>query len=277
MKRKTMLVAGVVVVVAVVAVLLVSYLTNPYSGYERAYDKLFKTGSMELNLTADVKLDSKDIKATGNMKTQNANGLVKFIYKLNANNQDITMFSDGTNVYKEAEGQKTMMKAGSKPAQGERAKFDMAMFENQFATMIEAGKLKDIQLLEKVTENLATKVNTEKTADGKRYEIILSDTLATKVFQSLVNEQVDKNMGAATDKPKFTLNSFKYYATENAGGYLSGINYLADVVAVMPASLTGESADKTIKMNIDIKMEVVNPGQAVAVTLPDTAGYVEQK
>jgi hypothetical protein len=277
MKRKTMFLTGIIAVVVIVAALFFIYASNAYSGYEKAYDKLFKTGSMEMNVTADIKMDSKDIKAAGNMKTSNANGLVTFLYDMNANNQHIVMFSDGVKVYRELNGEKTVMSAGSKPSQGERGKFDISLLENEFASMIEAGKIKELQILEKTGENLVTKVNTEKTATGKRYEITVSDQIATKVFQTMVNEQVDKNAGPEVSKPKFTLNSFNYYVNENSDGYLSGINYLAELDMVLPASLTQEPSDRTVKLSIDLKISFVNPGKPVSFTLPDTSGYTPQQ
>lgn len=271
MKKKITIFTGIAVVVIAIAVLAIAYLTNAYSSYERAYDKLFKTGSMELKLTSTVNMDNKEIKTTGTMKLANDKGVMKFVADMFANGADIKMFSDGKYVYRDIDGQKTKMEIGGKPSQGEKGAFDMKLLEQEFANLLEPGKIKETKILDKVDESYVSKITKKSISTGKQYTIKLSDKVADTVFEALVNSQ--KDSGANVSKPEFTKKSFDFFVFENKKGYLCGMNYVVDMDMKLPASLTNESSDKKSKVKINMKVEVVNPGQAVKVVIPDTNGY----
>ena len=266
MQKKIIILGGIVAVVVIAAIFL--FLGNtPYNGYASAFNKLYNSGSMECNFTSKVTMDSTDTTATGNMKM--TFDTKKFYYKMTANNSTITQFYDGTYIYQDNGTKKTKFKAGEK-TQETKGEFDMQYYEQEFASLIEAGKIKSSGLIDKLNENIITSINKTASGSDKKYEITLANQITTKYLESLLNET------SGTDKPTVKLNSFKYIATENASGFISSINYLIDCQITLPASLTKESAEKKLATKIDLKMDVVNPGTKAEVTLPDSSAYTQQ-
>lgn len=265
-KNIVIIVAAVVVVIAVVAVVIFN--TTPYNGYASAFDKTTKANSLNFDTIVKVTVDGKETTATGNMKIKNLSGNINFINVMNIEGKQITQFTDGENIYKEENGQKTKFKIGDKPQMTEKGEFNMDYYAQEFSGLLDASKIKDLHIVEKLDSKVIEKMEKKTEGSATVYDITLATQLVNDVFAQVINAEME-----GAEKPACTLKSFKYKAAENASNAIGTITYDIDMDVVFPPSLTKENAEITKSVQIQLTMNMIDPGTAVEFTLPDTSGY----
>lgn len=274
--KKIALIAGAVVLITIVSVILISYFTNSYIKYAAAYKKLFNSGSLECNFTAETDVDSKSFKSSGNMKIkQNDKGQMMFLLDVTSDDSKLTEFTDGKYIYNDVNGEKTKLKIGEKSTvlqqdQSSNEKFDIDLYEQKLSSFLEAGKIKDLKLIDIVDSKYIKKIQSKTISTGKQYTITFADELSSSLSSVFEDVQTNNNN---SEKAKINIKTIKCTFNENSSGVLSGANYAISFDTVLPSGLTGEDKDKTLPVKINIKMTFVNPGSAVDFSLPSTDGY----
>ncbi len=265
-KKLVIIIVAAVVVVAAAVVAVVVYSTNPYTSYARAFDKTTSVGSLEFNTAMTATMGGETTTATGNMKLRDFSGPnVNFLNTMDIGDQTITQFCDGENIYQDNGGEQTAFAVGDQPQPAEKGEFSMEAFLQEFSGLLDASKLKDLQIADKLDSNIIQ--NIEKS--GSNYNVTLAPQLVDELAASLINSSMEEG----ADNPTVSVNSFSYVAHEDANGYIDTITYKADMDVTIPASLSGEDRDITENVELDVALQVVNPGKPVNFDLPDTDGY----
>lgn len=261
--KKIIIIVGAVVVVAAIVVGVLLYGTNAYTGYARAFDNTTKTGSLEFDTKVSVTMDGKTTTATGNMRLKDITGNVNFINTMTINGQTITQFCDGENIYQDNGVEQTAFAIGDTPQPTEKGEFSMDSLVQEFSGLLDASKLKELQIADKLNQNIIQEIK----KSGSTYTVTLAPQLVDDLVASLINATMEES-----NSPKVAVKSFNYVANE-ANGYIDKITYTADLDITLPAVLTGESGDVTKNVLLQVEMAVVNPGAAVDFELPSSDGY----
>ena len=243
---------------------------DAYSSYSAAFKKTNQITSTEYDTIVKVTVDGQTTKATGNLKIRGINSTVNFVNEMNIDGNRAIQFCDGEYIYVDSGDEKIKFKIGEQPetANRERGEFTMDSFISEFFMLLDASKIKDIKIVEMVTQNIVQEIKKTDISGGTQYDLILAPQLVDELFQSTLQEQ----LGDA-NTPECTLKSFTYKATANKDQYLTSITYIIDMDTVFPAELTGESADSTKSIQLEVTLNYVNPGQAAEFDLPSTSGF----
>lgn len=247
-----------------------------YTGYKDAYQAMTEAGSVSVDVSLDLKTSSESVEANGNLKMSSAG---EMYYEMAVNDTNVVQFvKDGT-LYQEINGEKskysTSEKRSEKPetAQDDGKKqegsgFNLTAFMEEFATMLEAGKIKEMGLLDPIPENVISGITVSDSDSGKTYELDMPDSFVEKLFNVMIEDQVSDQAYALQFS---NLEDFKCTMHENDKGVLDGMHYSGVTDVTVPAALNGE--EEVIHLDIILELSVENPGQAVEIPSPDTAGY----
>jgi hypothetical protein len=144
--------------------------------------------------------------------------------------------------------------------------FDTSGFLGDFASMLEAGKIKELGLLSPIERAAVTKT----TKNGDVYTLEVSDAIVKKFLNTMAEDQA----GTSDTIQVSDLKDFKYTATIK-NGVVTANTYSCSVTVKVPGSLMSDGNAVSYKLSLSIKVEYNNPGQAVSITLPSTEGYQE--
>ena len=274
--------------------------TDAYDTYASAYNKVSANGGIDANLDVELTMDGKTNKYTGNFVVDNVNNMI--YYTMTSDGKTTTQFSDGKYLYtdrgdqkvkfdlskdapaaapqqdKENKGQAApqgqpgpdgQAAPGGQPAPSADAKapeFDTANFLNEFSSFLDAGKVKELGLLEPIAKAAVSKT----TAEGDVYTLEVADSIAEKFVNTLATQQA----GNADAVQVEDLKNFTYTATVK-DGVVTGCQYSGDATVKVPGSLMTDGKDAEYTLNMKINIDFVNPGEVVKIDVPDTKDYVE--
>ena len=196
-------------------------------------------------------------------------------YEMKTDNGSTIQFSDGSYLYTQQGDHKikySLKPSGNNgdptaPENSEGApEFSTSDFLEQFSSMFEASKIKDLGLFDPIPQAAVVKT----TKNGDVYTLDVSDAIVKKFINTLaVNQAGTSDTVQVTD-----LKNFKYTATIKSG-VVTETTFYGDVIVNVPASLTGSGEAKEYSVNMDIKITFNDAGKAVSISLPDTDGYEE--
>ena len=262
----------IAVVVVAVAVGLIVYMSSPYTGYSTAFGNSTKQTSMEYNTSLKVTMDGEVTKATGNMKIRDVMTKVNFVNKMEIGDLSLTQFTDGDYIYMDDGREKSKYKIGDKPESQPRGDdkggFDMDFYIQEFSILLDASKIKDMKIAEKLNQNIIQKISKTGSGSDTIYEVTLVDSLVTDIFNTVVDEQL-----ADESSPDCKFRSFSYKATADSKKLIKNVTYYIDMDVTFPAALTKESGDMKKSVQLELAMDYVNPGQGVSFSLPSTDGF----
>jgi hypothetical protein len=263
MKLRTVII--IVVILALGAAGALFYLNTPYYGYKNAFEKTLKVGSANFATVVTANVDGDLISASGDFKMTFDGRDSIFINVMQIEGQTITQFSDAAYVYSDDGKSKMKFKIGDDPNQRvdkEEVKFDVQKFTSEFARLLDASKIRDLQILQQAEENIIDKI-TKTTENGKTvYNIEISEQLVDNVVDSVT---------AGAEDVSYTLNEFTYRTT--ADEYVEKLEYLVDADVTIPGKYTESGADETKNFRLELSMTAVNPGSPVEIILPDTSSF----
>lgn len=251
-----------------------------YKTYKDAYQKMSEPGSMDADINLKLTTDSDTVTADGNMK-MNRDGAM--YYEMKVNDTEVTQFTSGDKLYSDINGNKAVYStSGSsdnekpKPDGGNEQKeeatgFDVNAFMEEFATMLEAGKIKEMGLFDPIPQASIKSLEVEKVSDGKDLVLTVPDSFVEKLFNVMIEEQVSDEDYALSFS---NLKDFKCSMHINSDGVLSAMSYSGNTDVTVPEALTGED-EEVINMDIELSISLNNPGQSVEVPQPSTEGYEE--
>ena len=283
MKRNTCKAIAILMTIALIAGLSAcggGGSTSDYDAYATAYRRVTAEGGMDVDLSVKLNMNGTDKEASGNFKVDNSGDNTILYLSLDIDGEHTTQFSDGVNMYTDARGQKVRYPLGEKQ---ERVKekddpqpteenagaptFDTNSFLKEFASFLEAGKIKELGLLEPLNSAAVSKT----TREGNDYTLTVSDAITTRYLNTLASNVMADEEETVEVKD---LKDFTYKATvEN--DYVTKLNCTGSMTVLIPASISDTGAEASYDLTIDLTASFNNPGQAVTITLPSTDGYVE--
>jgi len=267
------------IVIIIIAVVLIggiagyfAYSSSAYTGYAAAFGNSTKQTSIEYDTELSVVMDGQTTKATGNMKIRDVTTKVNFVNVMNIDGKKITQFTDGEYIYIDDGQSKSKFKIGdqpdTQPRGDDKGGFDIDYYIQEFSVLLDASKIKDLKINERLNQNIIEKITKEGSGQKTKYDVTLAPQLVNDIFNTVIDEQF-----ADAASPKCKLNSFSYSALANSSKLIESITYYIDMDVTFPAQLTGEGSDSTKNMQLTLTMDYVNPGQPVSFDLPDTGGF----
>lgn len=268
--KKTLIIA-----MLLLCAILLSACGDAYTKYSAAYKKISANGGINANITTNLTMDGETKTYSGNMKIDNKNNLL--YYEMSSDGNTTTQFSDGSYLYVDRGSEKIKYSlSGGKPSDTpsqqsggkpeETPTFSSTDFLNQFASFLDAGKIKELGLLDPMNKTAVTKTS----QNGNTYTLEVSDAVVKKFLNTMaVNESGSSETVQITD-----LKNFKYTATVK-NDIVTGVTYAGDVSVNVPASIMSSGSAADYSLSLDIKIDFVDPGSAVTVTLPATDEFKE--
>lgn len=251
---------------------------NAYDEYAAAYNKVSANGGIDADISAQVTMDGETNTYTGNFKVDNGSNTI--YYEMSADGETTTQFSDGEYLYTERGDTKSKYALGGSQPSGvpssqgdgqqpnkEAPEFDTTNFLNEFAGFLDAGKIKELGLLEPIAKAAVS----ETTKSGETYTLKVSDA----IVQKFINTMAVDEAGTDDTVQISDMTNFNYKATESNGVIVS-TSYSGDMTVNVPGSLMSDGNDEEYSLSFAIDVDFNNPGDAVSVTIPDDAdSYTE--
>ena len=246
---------------------------DAYSEYASAYNKISANGGINADIKATMVMDGETRVYSGNFKVDNKSNIL--YYEMTSDGQTTVQFSDGSYLYVQRGNEKIKYALnGEKPAgaQNQRGdapgtavpEFNTSDFLNEFASFLDAGKIRELGLLSAVEKAAVSKT----TKNGDTYTLDVSESIVKKFINTLaVNQSGNSESVQVKD-----LQNFKYTVTVK-DGIVTACVYSGDVVIGVPASLMADGNAKEYSMKLTINIDFVNPGTAVTVDIPATDEY----
>ena len=142
--------------------------------------------------------------------------------------------------------------------------FDASSFLSEFASFLDAGKIKDMGLL----TPLSKLVVSETTVNGNVYSLDVNESIVSTYLDSLKS-----SIMADPDKLEIEkLDNFAYETTIE-GDYVTNVKYAGDLVVNIDSSISPTGEDVTYTLKLEILVKFNNPGGEVDITLPSTEDY----
>lgn len=251
--------------------------SDKYGDYQKAYEAMSAPGSLDADIALDLVTDSETVKASGNMKMNQKGSMY---YELKVGSTNVVQFVKDGILYSDIDGVKTTYDTKSKsnekpkteggqPMKEDGSGFDLSAFLEEFATMLEAGKIREMGLFDPIPKEVVKNVTVSESGGGKEYVLELPESAVEKLFNTMIEEQVSNEAYAL----KFSnLSDFKCTMHVNGSGVLDGMHYAGKTNVTIPGELTGGS-EETIPLNIAIDITINSPGASIEVPSPDTSGF----
>lgn len=244
-----------------------------YDSYGSAYNRLWAKGGINANITADLQMEGETRHFTGNFKVSNPDDLLYF--EMEGSGGKTIQFSDGQYLYTIQGDNKTKYSlqgsSNRQPTQEENEiteapEFSVSDFLDEFSSMFEASKIKDLGLFDPIPKAAVTKT----TKNGDVYTLDVSDTIVQRFLNNLATSQSQSGDTVQVTK----MQNFKYTATVK-DSVVTAQTFSGIVTVKVPASLINADSDKEYQINFTINMDFVDPGSAVSITIPSTDDFEE--
>ena len=244
--------------------------SDVFTKYSTAFDNTTKIPSMEYNSTVKIMADQQTYTAKANMKVRDITKKVNFINTMDLGNMQVIQFSDGDYIYVNDGNEKTKQKIGARqePERRERGAFNMDNYIQEFFMLLDANKLRDTKITEKLSQNNVENITENSVSSGYEYDVELTRKYISEIQNAIFNEQVNE-----PNAPKNTFISFSYKIEATKDEHISGVVYNINFETLFPSILTRENADITKNFQLELRIDYVNPGNPVQFSLPDTSGY----
>lgn len=285
MKRKILKSAAALIVGAVL-ILTAGCGGDAFDTYTTAYRNVMAKKGFDADLEGTFSMDGETKTVSGNFKVDDSGDKTILLLQVGLDGENITQFSDGEYLYTDARGTKTKNKLGEKSSQedsrqdpeggpnggpdggpGEQKsgpEFTVSDFLEEFASCMEAGKIKELGLLSPLEKNYVAKT----TVNGNKYNLAVSDAVLSKVLEILSSSI---NMGG--DSVTLSdLRDFNYEAVVE-DKFVTSVTYSGKMTATVPASVSGTGEEKAYDLDMTIKATFNDPGSQVTITLPSTEGF----
>ena len=257
-------------------VLLVSCgASDPYADYSKAYEKTASVGSLDVDLKFDLKQGSDKMSSGGNMKMNSKNDVY---YEMEVNGTKITQYVTGGEIHTIIDGQEMAASTKDKDKGVEKADpngegvndktnsiFNTEKFMEEFSGMIEAGKIKELGVLDPIPSRYVKTIEESESGDDTVYTITFPDEFLNSMLKTMINEQNSDKSPITFDE----LKDFKCTVKENKDGYVYEIKYSGYTNFTVKGEYMTSGSEETFKLNIDLKMTINNPGTAVEVVIPE--------
>ncbi len=251
---------------------------DSYSDYSDAYKKTAGPGSLHVEFDLKLEADGEKMKSAGNMKMDKDNNLY---YEMELNGSEIVQYVVDGQVHTIVDGEEIVTSIDDKDSGAERANpdggegepnektdgtsFNLDKFLEEFSGMLEAGKIKEMGVLDPIPSRYIKEITSEK--DGKivTYTITFPDEFLEALLETMTAEQTN-----GSDSIKFSdLKDFKCIAKEDEDGYLYYIRYTGFTTVTVPGEYMEDGKKDSFDLEIDLRMTIQNPGKDVKVKIPE--------
>jgi len=266
------IIIGIIAAVVVIALAVGAYLifsSNNYSLYTKAFKNTFDVDSMNLktNVKAVMTADNSGIEATGSFKISGMQTPpTKFVNTMKIMEMTITQFSDGVYLYTDDGTNKNKIKLGDQPDSKEEEReyqdFSFEAYVGEFTSLLDVSKIKQLNALEPVAEKYVDKIETQSVTGGKKFTV----TLLPQAIDELIATFLSENLTNKSLSPKVKVNSISYLVTISN-------NYISEILFRINMDVTAPNENTAKNIRVDFTITPVNPGSAVKVELPSTAGF----
>lgn len=252
---------------------------DAYSGYNSAYRKMSETGSLNVLFSLEVDDGTQSMSSTGNMKMNAQN---EVYYEMTINGKDIMQYVQDGEVHTFVDGQEQVTstsntdrgvdRANPEGGQGEpnektdNTGFNSAKFLEEFSGILEAGKIKEMGVMDPISKNYISKITSSQSGSDTVYTMTFPEEFLKVLLNKMVKEQMQSSGGTLSFD---SLKDFECIAKENSSGYLYSIEYKGYTTVTVPGDYTNSGEAETFDLHIDLVMEIQNPGTAVEVVIPE--------
>lgn len=250
---------------------------DAYSGYSDAYKKTSSVGSLNVVFDLSVGDGSQTMKSSGDMKMNGSD--LSYVMKINGN--EVSQYVKDGKVHTFVDGEEQIASIGNKDKGPEKADpeggkdqpnektdgngFNSEKFLEEFSGMLEAGKIKEMGVLDPIPSNYIKEITSSESGGETVYTMTFPDEFLSKFLEALTSEQTE----LSSDKITFDkLKDFSCTAKKNADGYIYFIEYKGSTTATVAGELMASGTKETFDLSIDLQMTIQNPGTAVEVTIP---------
>ncbi len=252
---------------------------DAYTDYNNAYKKTASPGSLNVEFSLTVDSGDGDMDSSGNMKMNNKG---EVYYEMEINGKEIMQYVEGGQVHTFVDGQeqitftsdknKGAQKADPDGGQGrpnektDGTSFNTEKFMEEFSGFLEAGKIKEMGVLDPIPSKYIKEITVTEQSGKKIYTMIFPDEFLQILLNAMIAEQVGDNSNGVQFS---NLKDFTCVSKENTDGYLNYIQYKGYTTVTVPADYMADGKEKSFDLSIDLEMDIVNPGTAVDVIIPD--------
>ncbi len=251
---------------------------DAYSSYSEAFRKTAGTGSLHVLFTLDLDDGETEVTSTGDMKV-NASNEVNYAMEINGH-EILQYIKDGqirtiiddkemiASTDQKDQGVERGNPDGDKDAANEKADgtaFVAERFLEEFSGMLEAGKIKQLGVLDPIDSRYIKDMEVEKEDDGTYYTMTFPKEFTQIILDIITSEQKD---AAGTAIVFSDLQDFSVVSRENSDGYLDQIEYSGYTTVTVPADLTEDGEEMSFDLDIDLTIDIQDPGTEVKVEIP---------
>lgn len=251
---------------------------DAYTGYSDAYKKMSEPGSLDVLFDLSVDDGSQTIKSSGNMKMNSDN---EIYYEMNINGKDIVQYVQGGQIHTIVDGEEQTASTSDTNQGTQRANpeggegqpnektdgtgFNSAKFLEEFSGILEAGKIKEMGVLDPISKNYISEITSSESGSDTVYTMTFPEQFLKTMLNIMIKEQVQSSGGSLSFDE---LKDFECIAKENSSGYLHAIEYKGYTTVTVPGDYTSSGQEESFDLHIDLNMEIQNPGTAVEVVIP---------
>ena len=251
---------------------------DAYSSYSDAFRKTAEPGSLHVLFTLDLDDGETAVTSTGDMKV-NASNEVNYAMEINGH-EILQYIKDGqirtiiddqemiSSTDQKDQGVERGNPDGDKEAANEKTDgtaFVAERFLEEFSGMLEAGKIKQLGVLDPIDSRYIRDMEVEEDESGTYYTMTFPDEFLQALLDILTQEQQD---AAETAIVFSDLQDFTCISRENSDGYLDQIEYSGFTTVTVPAELTEDGEELSFDLDIDLTIDIQDPGTAVEVEIP---------
>lgn len=251
---------------------------SAYSDYSSAYKKMSEPGSLDVKFALAVDDGSQTVNSSGDMKMNSSN---EVYYEMTINGKDIVQYVKDGQVHTIVDGDEQLAStndkdkgvqkpdadnAGESNEKTDSTGFNSEKFLEEFSGMLEAGKIKEMGVLDPIPQKYISEITSSKSGSDTVYTMTFPDEFLKTLLNAMISEQTEDSGTALSFD---ALKDFECVAKENSDGYLYAIEYKGYTTVTVPAEYVTSGSDETFDLNIDLNMEIQNPGTAVEVVIPE--------
>ena len=250
---------------------------DAYTGYSEAYKKTSSVGSLNVVFELSVDTGDESMESNGNMKMNSSN---EVYYEMAINGKEILQyvrdgevhtFIDGTeqvsSVDKTDKGPEKADPNGGEGQDNEKtgsSAFDTEKFLEEFSGMMEAGKIKEMGVLDPIPSKYVKSITSEKSGNDTVYTMTFPEEFLKTLLDTMAKEQLEGDYLSFD-----ALKDFSCVSKANSDGYIYFIQYKGYTTVTVTGELMTSGEDETFDLNIDLQMTIQDPGTPVEVTFPD--------
>lgn len=249
---------------------------DAYAGYSEAYKKTSSVGSLNVEFDLTVDNGEESMQSGGNMKMNSSN---EVYYEMAINGKEILQYVQNGEIHTFIDGTEQVSSTNKTDKGPERAdpnggegqpndktdnsSFDTEKFMEEFSGMLEAGKIKEMGVLDPIPSNYIKSITAEKSGNDTVYTMTFPETFLKAMLNTMAKEQLEGDYLSFD-----ALKDFSCVSKANSAGYIYFIQYKGYTTATVAGDLMSSGEDETFDLNIDLKMTIQDPGTPVEVTIP---------